>query len=45
VNVPAGNWVRWYENYRVVLGFGWNGMVDQADGDLYHFCSRANKSY
>jgi hypothetical protein len=37
--LPAGYYATYYEAYRDILGFGWNSIVDNAEGDLYHFCS------
>ena len=32
VHVPAGNWVRWYENYRPLIGFGFIAFQTFAGG-------------
>jgi hypothetical protein len=37
--LPAGYYATYYESYREILGFGWNSIVDNAEGDTYHFCS------
>lgn len=42
--LPKGYFSSFYEDGRAILGFGWNSIVDNADGDLYHFCSYADKN-